>query len=75
MNDHEAKLRDPTLDHVSIFSSADEVTISRSLPAFNSGEKALDALAAVPVIRVGIGNPDDLPTSVTAVIRRIGGPS
>lgn len=75
VNDHEAKLRDPTLDHVSIFSSADDVTISSSLPAFNSGEKALDALAAVPVIRVGIGNPDDLPASVTAVIRRIRGAS
>ncbi|WP_433552581.1 hypothetical protein ACQP08_03425 [Micromonospora zamorensis] len=75
VTDHEAKLRDPTLDHVSIFSSADEVTISRSLPAFNLAEKALDALAAVPVIRVGIGKPDDLPTSVAAVIRRTRGDS
>lgn len=73
VTDHEAKLRDPTLDHVSIFSLVDDVTISSSLPAFNSGEKSLDALAAVPVIRVGIGNPDDLPTSVTSVVRRIGG--
>lgn len=75
VTDHEAKLRDPTLDHVSIFSSADEVTISGSLPAFNFGEKALDALAVVPVVRVGIGKPDDLPTSVAAVIRRIRGSS
>ncbi|MEU5945939.1 hypothetical protein ABZ793_10300 [Micromonospora sp. NPDC047465] len=72
VNDHEAKLRDPARDHVSIFSSADDVTISSSLPAFNPGEKTLDALAAVPVIRVGIGKPDDLTTSVTSVIRRIG---
>lgn len=75
VTDHEAKLRDPTLDHVSIFSSADEVTIRGSLPAFNFGEKALGALAAVPVVRVGIGKPDDLPTSVAAVIRRIRGNS
>ncbi|WP_238324077.1 hypothetical protein [Salinispora pacifica] len=75
VTDHAAKLRDPTLDHVSIFSSADEVTISPSLPAFNFGEKALDALAAVPIIRVGIGKPRDLPTSVAAVLHRISGDS
>lgn len=71
VNDHEAKLRDPTLDHVSIFSSADDVTIGGTSPAFNSGEKTLDALTAVPVIRVGIGKPNDLPASVTSVTRWI----
>ncbi|MGC5020676.1 hypothetical protein [Micromonospora sp. DT47] len=43
VNDHEAKLRNPTLDHVSIFSSADDVSISRNLPGASRGERMLDA--------------------------------
>ncbi|MEV6813183.1 hypothetical protein [Micromonospora sp. NPDC051296] len=71
VTDHEAKLRDPRLDHVSIFSSPDDVNIGDSLDGASRDERTLDMLATVPIIRLGIGRPHDLPASVTSAIRRI----
>ncbi|PZG15076.1 hypothetical protein C1I95_20340 [Micromonospora craterilacus] len=71
VTDHEAKLRDPMLDHVSIFSSPDDVSIRGRLDGASRDEETLDVLAAVPIICLGIGRPHELPASVASAIRRI----
>ncbi|WP_432049436.1 hypothetical protein [Verrucosispora sp. NA02020] len=71
VTDHEAKLRDPRLDHVSIFSSPDDVSVGDSLDGSSRYEETLDLLAAVPIICLGVGMPHDLPASVTSAIHRI----
>ncbi|MEU7756737.1 hypothetical protein [Micromonospora sp. NPDC049171] len=73
VTDHEAKLRNPRLDHVSIFDSPDDVSIGRNLCGASRDEKMIEALSAVPIVRAGIGKPHDLPASVMAVSRRIAG--
>jgi hypothetical protein len=74
VTDHLRKLADPSLDHVSIFRSAAQVTTTDGAPLGTTSQDpdgVLDALLAVPVIRVGIGAPADLPLSVTAAGDRI----
>lgn len=73
VTEHLRKLADPSVDHVSIFDSPDQVVTadgaplhSRTAPPFAESERVLEALVAVPVIRVGIGAPRDLPLSVAA---------
>ncbi|MGI5185429.1 hypothetical protein ACQEVZ_55210 [Dactylosporangium sp. CA-152071] len=72
VTDHLAKLANPALDHVSIFTGVQDVVdptgrplAHQPLPAEGTGG-VLRQLAAVPAYRVGIGAPADLPASVTA---------
>nr|BFE61568.1 hypothetical protein GCM10020063_060940 [Dactylosporangium thailandense] len=77
VTDHLRKLVDPRLDHVSIFDSPDHLATADGAPLHtrpavlvHDAKRVLDALVTVPVIRVGIGAPADLPISVTAASAR-----
>jgi hypothetical protein len=74
VTDHGRKLADPGLDHVSIFDTPSQVCVpdQEVLAVGGAGvRRILDALAGIPVFRVGIGTPDDLPASVAAACRAI----
>lgn len=70
MNDHGAKLLNPALDHVSLFTSADQLTTTDGSPlgAFARGldgaaQHVLALLADLPIYLVGIGKPSEVTTS------------
>ncbi|MER7006270.1 hypothetical protein ABT297_24940 [Dactylosporangium sp. NPDC000555] len=73
VTDHVRKLADPSLDHVSIFQSPEQIATADGMPLHTRSavptydtERVLDALVTVPAVRVGIGGPADLPVSVAA---------
>ncbi|QOC90852.1 hypothetical protein [Micromonospora craniellae] len=74
VTDHVAKLIDPRLDHVSIFSKPSQVRYASGHSLLNSRAQlctphrtVLDRLSRIPTFRVGIGSPADLAASVEAV--------
>jgi hypothetical protein len=67
VHDHRAKLLDPRLDHVSLFTSAQQVTTPSGVPlADRHGSRpdrddwVLSQMADIPTYLVGLGRPDDL---------------
>jgi hypothetical protein len=78
VTDHLRKLADPGLDHVSIFQSPEQIATTdgtalhtQAATLTHDPERVLDALVTVAAIRVGIGAPADLPTSVAAAGDRL----
>jgi hypothetical protein len=74
VTDHRAKLLDPGLDHVSLFTSLDQVTTPDGTPlaqvSLGSDRRAMHALLAMndlPLFLVGIGAPAAIEVSVSAV--------
>ena len=72
VTDHEAKLRTPALDHVSLFTRSDEVAISDAPGSPAWIDHTLERLTALPVARVGIGRPQHLPAAVAAALIHLG---
>jgi hypothetical protein len=71
--DHRAKLLDPRLDHVSLFSAPQQITISPGVPPATGDratgdERVLGLLAAIPTFVVGLGRPDDLAGAARAAL-------
>jgi hypothetical protein len=67
VRDHRAKLLDPRLDHVSLFTSPQQVTTPSGVPlADRHGSSpdrddwVLSQMADIPTYLVGLGRPDDL---------------
>ncbi|MFV2103682.1 hypothetical protein [Micromonospora sp. LOL_024] len=74
VTDHVAKLIDPSLDHVSIFSDPSQVRFASGSPLLSCRAQlctpprtVLDRLSRVLTFRVGIGSPADIASSVEAV--------
>lgn len=78
VTDHRAKLVDPRLDHVSIFTSARQITTASGSPLgshyhrlSNYDSHTLNALCQLPVFLVGIGEPAAIRASVDGALRAL----
>lgn len=75
VHDHRAKLLDPRLDHVSLFTSPQQLTTPFGVPlADRHGSRpdrddwVLNGLAEIPTYLVGLGRPDDLASVARAAV-------
>ncbi len=73
VTDHRAKLLDPSLDHVSLFTSRDQVISANGVvqaePSDRAANEVHQRLATLPTFLVGIGTPQDIVKSTEAVRR------
>lgn len=76
VNDHRAKLLDPALDHVSLFTSRSQVVARNGATLTGRLGRAVDdvhhRLARLPVYLVGIGEPHDIATTAESVRQVLG---
>jgi hypothetical protein len=74
VTDHRAKLLDPSLDHVSLFSTRDQVISANGATKEETGDRAANdvhqRLATLPTLLVGIGAPQDI-VRTTEAVRRV----